>query len=130
MRKVLESIGLDDEEEGSDDDMADADGAPAVPGVMLSPPKKEKKKRKADSIEVSLFLDILILQCSQVYHQLDDEEPPAKVKKSKEERKKEKKEKKAKLAAEEEAEVEPEVRIMTFHLKMEPQPTLFARRSQ
>jgi hypothetical protein len=54
MRKVLESIGLDDEEGGSDDDMADAEeGAPAVPGVMLSPLKKEKKKRKADAIEVS-----------------------------------------------------------------------------
>ncbi|QRV92392.1 small nuclear ribonucleoprotein [Ceratobasidium sp. AG-Ba] len=91
MRKVLESIGLDDEDE--DDDMADAE-EPAVPEVAVSPPKKEKKKRKAEAVELD-----------------EDEEPPAKVKKSKEERKKEKKEKKAKQAAEEaqEAEAEPEV---------------------
>ncbi|KAG9102859.1 snoRNP complex protein nop56 [Ceratobasidium sp. 392] len=101
MRKVLESIGLDDDEEGSDDEMADAEeGAPAVPGIMVSPPKKEKKKRKAEVVELD-----------------EDEEPPAKVKKSKEERKKdkaekkEKKEKKAKKATEEAAvqEIEPEV---------------------
>jgi len=101
MRKVLESIGMDDEEDASDDDMADADGAPAVPGVMLSPPKKEKKKRKADAVE------------------LDDEEPPAKIKKSKEERKKEKKEKKAKLAAEE---AEPEVEEETVKTKKSKDP--------
>ncbi|KAG8705877.1 snoRNP complex protein nop56 [Ceratobasidium sp. 395] len=104
MRKVLESLGLDDEEEDSDDEMADAEqGAPAVPGVMVSPPKKEKKKRKAEAVELD-----------------EDEEPPAKVKKSKEEKKKEKEEKKekkekkkAKKAAEEATaqEVEPEVEV-------------------
>ncbi|QRV77581.1 small nuclear ribonucleoprotein [Ceratobasidium sp. AG-Ba] len=90
MRKVLESIDLDDEDE--DDDMADAE-EPAVPKVAVLPPK-EKKKRKAEVVELD-----------------EDEEPPAKVKKSKEERKKEKKEKKAKQAAEEaqEAEAKPEV---------------------
>lgn len=111
MRKVLESIGLDEEEEGSDDDMADADGAPAVPGVMLSPPKKEKKKRKADAIE------------------LDDEEPPAKVKKSKEEKKKEKKEKKAKLAAEE-AEVEPEEEPVKVKKSKDPEAKLKKKKSK
>lgn len=82
MRKVLESIALDEDED--DDDMADVEEeAAAVPDVTIAPPKKEKKKRKAEAIELD-----------------EDEEPPAKVKKSKEERKKEKKEKKAKKAAE------------------------------
>ncbi|KAG8738389.1 snoRNP complex protein nop56 [Ceratobasidium sp. 414] len=107
MRKVLESIALDDEEEGSDDEMADAEEE--VPGIVLSPPKKEKKKRKAEAIEPD-----------------EDEEPPTKVKKSKEERKKEKeekkerkKEKKAKKAVEEVAtqEVEPEVEEESVKVK-------------
>ncbi|KAG9102871.1 K(+)/H(+) antiporter, partial [Ceratobasidium sp. 392] len=124
MRKVLESIALDDDEEGSDDEMADAEeGAPAVPGVMVSPPKKEKKKRKAEAVELD-----------------EDEEPPAKVKKSKEERKKEKaekkekKEKKAKKAAEEVAaqEVEPEVEEEPVKTKKsrDPEAKLKKKRSK
>ncbi|KAG9100614.1 snoRNP complex protein nop56 [Ceratobasidium sp. 370] len=120
MRKVLESISLDDAEEGSDDEMADAEeGASAVPGVVLSPPKKEKKKRKAEAIEAGrLVLD-------------EDEEPPAKVKKSKEERKREKeekkekkREKKAKKAVEEAVaqEVEPEVEEGPVKVKKSKDP--------
>ncbi|KAL5632541.1 hypothetical protein ACGC1H_005477 [Rhizoctonia solani] len=80
MRKVLESIGMDedDEEEDEDEEMSPVEGASAVPDVMVSPPKKVKKKRKAEEV---IELD-------------ESEEPPAKVKKSKEEKKKDKEEKK------------------------------------
>ncbi|KAB5595947.1 Small nuclear ribonucleoprotein [Ceratobasidium theobromae] len=80
MRKVLESIGMDEDEDESDDEMAEpADDAPIVPSVMASPPKKEKKRKAEEIAEPD-----------------DSEEPPSKVKKSKEERKREKEERKRK----------------------------------
>ncbi|KAF8755100.1 Nop protein [Rhizoctonia solani] len=99
MRKVLESIGMDEDEDDSDEEMSPVETAPVVPGEMASSPKKEKKKKR--KAEEAMELD-------------ESEEPPAKVKKSKdekkkdkEERKKEKKEKKRKAAEVEEAEEEP-----------------------
>ncbi|CAE6479930.1 unnamed protein product [Rhizoctonia solani] len=99
MRKVLESIGMDEDEDDSDEEMSPVETAPVVPGEMASSPKKEKKKKR--KAEEAMELD-------------ESEEPPAKVKKSKdekkkdkEERKKEKKEKKRKAAEVEEVEEEP-----------------------
>ncbi|KAF8713179.1 Nop protein, partial [Rhizoctonia solani] len=99
MRKVLESIGMDEDDDDSDEEMSPVETAPVVPGEMASSPKKEKKKKR--KAEEAMELD-------------ESEEPPAKVKKSKdekkkdkEERKKEKKEKKRKAAEVEEAEEEP-----------------------
>ncbi|CEL62497.1 Nucleolar protein 56 OS=Schizosaccharomyces pombe (strain 972 / ATCC 24843) GN=nop56 PE=3 SV=1 [Rhizoctonia solani AG-1 IB] len=97
MRKVLESIGMDEDDDDSDEEMSPVETAPVVPGEMASPAKKEKKKRKA---EEAMDLD-------------ESEEPPAKVKKSKEDKKKDKeerkkeKEKKRKAAEVEETEEAP-----------------------
>ncbi|CAE6415327.1 unnamed protein product [Rhizoctonia solani] len=98
MRKVLESIGMDEDDDDSDEEMSPVDTAPVVPGEIPSPVKKEKKKKR--KAEEAIELD-------------ESEEPPAKVKKSKEERKKDKeerkKEKKRKAAEVEVDEVPVEV---------------------
>ncbi|KAF9240242.1 Nop-domain-containing protein [Melanogaster broomeanus] len=73
LRKVLDSLGLDDEEGDDDEDVDMDDAEPALPLIEASPepePKKhKKKKRSSDAMDV-------------------DEEPPVKkVKLSKEEKK-------------------------------------------
>ncbi|CAE6451061.1 unnamed protein product [Rhizoctonia solani] len=98
MRKVLESIGMDEDDDDSDEEMSPVETAPVVPGEMASPAKKEKKKKR--KAEEAMDLD-------------ESEEPPAKVKKSKEDKKKDKeerkkeKEKKRKAAEVEETEEAP-----------------------
>jgi len=87
IRKVLDQLALDDDDEEDEDGMAvDSAGAPALPLIEPSPPpvKEKKKKRKADAMDVDEA----------------DEPSEKKVKLSKEEKKALKKAKKEQAAAE------------------------------
>ncbi|KAI0040270.1 Nop-domain-containing protein [Auriscalpium vulgare] len=86
IRKVLDELALDLDDDDDDADMADANGEPALPLIEAEPVKSKKdkkekkdKKRKRDDDEMDVD---------------EDEEPVKKVKLSKEEKKALKKEKK------------------------------------
>jgi nucleolar protein 56 len=81
IRKVLDELALEDDDEDADEQMADAE---PILTTLEPTPRKEKKKRKSDSMDVGE----------------DDEGPSAKkVKLSKEEKKALKKTKKAEKEA-------------------------------
>ena len=51
MRKVLESLSLDNEDEDEDEDV-DMDAEPALTTLVPTPKKEKKKKRKIDAMDV------------------------------------------------------------------------------
>ncbi|KAI0372320.1 Nop-domain-containing protein [Pilatotrama ljubarskyi] len=92
MRKALEALALEEDEESDDEMQVDAKGEPALPLLEPSPKKDKKKKRKSDDADMD------------VDESEEGTPKKKKVKLSKEEKKALKKEKKKEHKAKEAAE--------------------------